>query len=443
MNHYESTDRYSQYVSFDKGLISRKIFVDENIYKIELARIFKRAWLYLAHESEIPDAGDFIHVYMGEEPVILCRDRDSKVYAFINSCRHRGNRVCRVDRGNAKSFVCSYHGWAYSTKGALIGIPGKKELYKDEIDQASLGLMRVAQIDSYKGLLFGTFDAEAPSLEHFLGDMRWGLDLLLDQGDLVAAPGVVRWNMDGNWKFASDNAIGDMYHAAWTHRSAMLAGHFGGNGAQSLAQYAPTREQKGITLLASYGHGLNADFAEDGEVDLNSPLAAWRLDPVVKERLGPVRSRIQRSNMNVFPNLFVNSGSRDLLVRHPRGPGKMEVWKTVLIDRNVSAETQRMQIRTSNRHFGPAGMFEQDDGENWDQSTRGAKSQVAGDRDLHYAMKLGHARFTSLDGSPPLIEDLVNEHAQRWFYQCWSECMDAASWPELAQARSLPTDHFK
>ena len=135
---------------------------------------------------------------------------------------------------------------------------------------------------------------------------------------------MVRWNIEGNWKFAADNAIGDMYHAAWTHRSAMLAGHLGGNGAQSLAQYAPTREQKGITLLAAYGHGLNADFAEADEVDLGSPLAAWRLDPAVQARLGPVRSRVQRSNMNVFPNLFVNNGSRDLMVRHPRGP---EGWR--------------------------------------------------------------------------------------------------------------------
>ena len=324
MDAIASREKYRQYVRPEAGLVSRRIFHDEEIYRAELDRIFKRAWLYLAHESEVPDSGDFVHVYMGEEAVILCRDRDGQLYGLVNSCRHRGNRVCRVDRGNARSFVCSYHGWAYNTKGNLIGVPGKTELYKDDIDQPSLGLVRVARIDSYKGLVFGTFDPEAPSLEEFLGDMRWGLDLLLDQGDLVAAPGVVRWNIEGNWKFAADNAIGDMYHAAWTHRSAMLAGHLGGNGAQSLAQYAPTREQKGITLLAAYGHGLNADFAEADEVDLGSPLAAWRLDPAVQARLGPVRSRVQRSNMNVFPNLFVNSGSRDLMVRHPRGP---EGWR--------------------------------------------------------------------------------------------------------------------
>ena len=174
MDAIASREKYRQYVRPEAGLVSRRIFHDEEIYRAELDRIFKRAWLYLAHESEVPDSGDFVHVYMGEEAVILCRDRDGQLYGLVNSCRHRGNRVCRVDRGNARSFVCSYHGWAYNTKGNLIGVPGKTELYKDDIDQPSLGLVRVARIDSYKGLVFGTFDPEAPSLEEFLGDMRWG-----------------------------------------------------------------------------------------------------------------------------------------------------------------------------------------------------------------------------------------------------------------------------
>ena len=211
---------------------------------------------------------------------------------------------------------------------------------------------------------------------------------------------MVRWNIEGNWKFAADNAIGDMYHAAWTHRSAMLAGHLGGNGAQSLAQYAPTREQKGITLLAAYGHGLNADFAEADEVDLGSPLAAWRLDPAVQARLGPVRSRAALEHERVPESLRQQRVARSDGPAS-KGPGRMEVRKTVLVDRNASEETRRMQIRSSNRHFGPAGMFEQDDGENWDQSTHGARSLAARDRDLHYAMKLGRARLTRLGDSPP------------------------------------------
>ena len=101
MDAIASREKYRQYVRPEAGLVSRRIFHDEEIYRAELDRIFKRAWLYLAHESEVPDSGDFVHVYMGEEAVILCRDRDGQLYGLVNSCRHRGNRVCRVDRGNA------------------------------------------------------------------------------------------------------------------------------------------------------------------------------------------------------------------------------------------------------------------------------------------------------------------------------------------------------
>ena len=372
--------------------------------------------------------------------MILCRDRDGKLTGSSIPAG-TGATASVGGPGNARSFVCSYHGWAYNTKGNLIGVPGKTELYKDDIDQPSLGLVRVARIDSYKGLVFGTFDPEAPSLEEFLGDMRWGWTCCWTRAI---------WSRRRAWCAGTSRATGS---SPPTTRSAICTTPPGliarpcwrgicGNGAQSLAQYAPTREQKGITLLAAYGHGLNADFAEADEVDLGSPLAAWRLDPAVQARLGPVRSGAALEHERVPESLRQQRVARSDGPAS-KGPGRMEVRKTVLVDRNASEETRRMQIRSSNRHFGPAGMFEQDDGENWDQSTHGARSLAARDRDLHYAMKLGRARLTRLGDSPPLIEDLVNEHAQLWLYHCWAEFMDAASWPELRAAHTQPTDHFR
>jgi phenylpropionate dioxygenase-like ring-hydroxylating dioxygenase large terminal subunit len=199
-------------VDLERGLINRRLFSDPEIYRLELERIFGRCWLYLAHESQIPNPGDFVTATMGAEPVIVCRTPDGNISGLINSCRHRGNKVCRADSGNAKSFLCTYHGWTYSTDGALIGVPGHKEVYHGELERADWGLVRVAQVDSYNGMIFGTFAADAPTLDEYLGDMRWGLDLLFAQGDLVAVPGIARWRMNVNWKFASDNAIGDMYH---------------------------------------------------------------------------------------------------------------------------------------------------------------------------------------------------------------------------------------
>jgi len=435
----------AELVHAESGLIDRRIFVDEEIYRLELQQIFARCWLYLAHESQIPNTGDYVTVNMGVEPVIVSRARDGKINAFINSCRHRGNIVCRADKGNAKGFVCPYHGWAYDNEGKLVGVPGAKDYYHNELDRKAWGLPKVAQVDSYRGLIFGTFDSEAPSLDNYLGDMRWGLDLLLNQGDLVAVPGIARWRLNCNWKFVADNSIGDMYHGITTHRSGIMAGHRGGAGtmteandsqglATSLAMFRPDR---GFTVVTEYGHGFNASYIDEKLLDSSSPLSAWRRNPEVVKRMGPKRMRVQRGNMNVFPNLFVNIGSRDLLLHNPLAATQTEAWKTVLVDRNAPPDVQRKQVNASNRHFGPGGVFEQDDGENWIYSTKGCLGPVSQQYDIHYAMGLGHGEVVRQEGTPPIIENLVNEHAQLWLYRCWAEYMAAEGWPQLQ------TDHLR
>ena len=104
-------------VDLGTGQISREIFVNEEIYREELERVFARAWLFVGHESQIPNPGDFFVSGMGEESVILCRDRASQIHVFLNSCRHRGMKVCRYDEGNTPVFTCPYHGWSYGTDG--------------------------------------------------------------------------------------------------------------------------------------------------------------------------------------------------------------------------------------------------------------------------------------------------------------------------------------
>jgi phenylpropionate dioxygenase-like ring-hydroxylating dioxygenase large terminal subunit len=430
------------FVNVETGLIGRQIFVDDEIYQLELQQIFGRCWLYLAHESQIPSPGDFVTVFMGAESVIVSRDDQGKINAFINSCRHRGVPVCRADQGNTRSFVCPYHSWTYDIRGNLTYVPGHENLYHGELRTAEWGLPKVAQVASYRGLVFGTLDPEAPSLEDYLGDMRWGLDLLLMQGDLVAVPGIARWGMDANWKLAADNAIGDMYHGYYTHRSAVLAGHKSGTGtAQRKARSRPpdNNSRAGFTVITKYGHGFNANYTNPEEVNFDTPIAAWRKNPQVQKNLGEMRSQVNRANMNVFPNLFVNSGSREVMLRNPLGSTRIEIWKTVLVDRNAPPEVQREQVRASNRHFGPAGMFEQDDGENWDQSTLGARAPITRQHDLNYAMAVGKGQIiTGVDGKPPHVNTLYNEHAQLWFYRCWADFLTAPDWAHLKSNHIRP-----
>jgi len=94
-----SYPEYAQLVNRENAQVDRRLFVDEAIYQAELQQIFARSWLFLAHESQIPSPGDFIRTSMGEDDVIVVRQRDGSVKAFLNSCPHRGNRVCMVDAG--------------------------------------------------------------------------------------------------------------------------------------------------------------------------------------------------------------------------------------------------------------------------------------------------------------------------------------------------------
>ena len=432
--------KYSRMIDTQCGLVDRKIFTDEHIYHEELKQIFGRCWLYLAHESELPQPGSYLTVLMGTTPIIVCRNSDNKIYAHINSCRHRGNTLCRTDRGETKAFKCPYHAWVYDLAGQLVGVPGEKQLYGSKLDKSKWGLIPVAQISVYKGLIFATLDNMAPTLDEYLGDMRWGLDILLDQGELIAVPGTMRWVMNTNWKFPSDNGGGDIYHHFATHRSAYLAGHHDGDGVTDGSKQLKLSDIfkiKGFTMVTEYGHGYNADYIND-RIDGDSSLSEWRKNPEVQKKMGNLKNNIHRANQNIFPNLFVSTGARELIIRNPIGPTRTEFRKTLLIDKNADPKTQRAQVRNSNRHFGPSGLAEQDDGENWEQCTFGASDAKAMDHPLHYGMGIGSGAFVIDEQSPPRLESLINEHYQLWLYKIWSEFMDSSDWDYLKKNHSKP-----
>ena len=110
-------------VDLDAGTISREVFVSADIYEQEQEQLFARAWLFVGHESQIRKPGDFFVSSMGEESVILCRDRQNEIHVFLDSCTHRGMKVCRYDEGNTPVFSCPYHGWSFATDGKLVGVP--------------------------------------------------------------------------------------------------------------------------------------------------------------------------------------------------------------------------------------------------------------------------------------------------------------------------------
>src|SRR5579883_1908213 len=219
--------RSKQWIDVENGLMDRNIFVEGRFSKRELEQVFARSWLFVGHESQLPNPGDFVTTTMGEDPVLVVRHRDNTLHVFLNSCRHRGNAVTRANLGNCSSFMCAYHGWTYDTDGKLIGVPGLKELYHDDLDRPEWGLVECPQVASFHGLIFANWDRTAPGLLEYMGEYAWFLETRVNpQGHgSELNGGIFKWTMDHNWKFAADNFVGDGYHAFISHRSASLAGH--------------------------------------------------------------------------------------------------------------------------------------------------------------------------------------------------------------------------
>jgi len=150
MARYTPPRSMPEFVDLQNGCVSREIFVNDDIYQQEQEQVFARAWLFIGHESQIPQPGDYFVTAMGEESVILTRDSTGSIRAFLNTCRHRGMKVCRDDEGHTAVFTCPYHGWSYGTDGRLVGVPYYREAYHEQLDRSQWGLIEVAQLNQTK-----------------------------------------------------------------------------------------------------------------------------------------------------------------------------------------------------------------------------------------------------------------------------------------------------
>jgi phenylpropionate dioxygenase-like ring-hydroxylating dioxygenase large terminal subunit len=325
--------------------------------------------------------------------------------------------VCRVEEGNAKFFRCPYHGWTYDLEGQLTGVPDFRKAYHGDLKREEWPLLQAPKVNSYRGLIFACLDEHAVSLDEYLGDFRWYLDLQFNRTErgMMALPGTHKWTLKANWKFAAEQFGGDNYHTMWAHESGVrtsIAQQFGGEHPWTNDWEATTKE----------GHGwINFAFEDPpGIAELIGPCTA-RLREQARKRLTPTQvDQIGCVHVGtVFPNFSLLSflGFLSVRVWHPRGPTRLDAWSWALVERDAAPEVVKLARDIQVRTFSPAGIFEQDDGEMWSYCTEAAQGAYRRRFPLNYQMGAGYERPDP--NRPGLIHPPPTEISVFGFWERW------------------------
>ena len=165
--------------------VHKDVYIDPEIFSLEVKRIFTRSWNYLCHESQLAYPGDYLTTEIADNPVMVIRDEDNTVRVLHNRCAHRGAKLLENGQGNAAVISCSYHGWCYKTNGELLSIPCRENYRDTEIGASPSGYgLSEIRSDSYRGFIFANLSTSAPGLADCLGGAGRALDNMVDRSPL-------------------------------------------------------------------------------------------------------------------------------------------------------------------------------------------------------------------------------------------------------------------
>ena len=390
--------------------VHRSIYTDPDIYQTELEQIYEGNWIYVAHDSQLPNANDYFTTTVGRQPVVISRDGDGKLHGFINACTHRGAKICRKKKGNAKNWACPYHGWVFNPQGSILDIKSlDTAAYPDGFNMHDYDLTRI-KVDSYAGFIFASINTEVQELEDHLAGAKVFMDLFNEQSTdgLEILPGTSVYTHHGNWKMQAENGV-DGYHVDTVHASYFrIAANRNERAAKEGAEdkvkaIDPLTEQpRNGTYTLGNGHQLFwidvPNFRDRG--------LGMEYDALV-ERVGEVKAKWMAARLRqlvIYPNVILFDGiSTQMRHWRPLSQDETEVTVNCIAPVGEQPESRKRRLRQYEDFYGASGLATPDDLTEFDAC-----------QDGYYGIKSGWHDFNRgmtriIDGADDVVAEVSTE----------------------------------
>lgn len=358
--------------------IHRDAYRDPAVFAAEKEKIFSKCWLYLGHDSELKQPGDYVTRRVAGRELVFVRDRQGEVRAFYNSCTHRGPILVRETRGNRKNFTCHYHGWVFNPNGKLMTFSSDHGYSDDHNADGRLHLTPVERLEHYRGFYFINFNPKAITLFDYLAGARDALDTLCEQSDtgLEVLPGELAYSTRANYKYLMENSY-DGYHVGPTHATYVeyLVERVGDNveAANQIKQTMARFATDGRCRMLGNGHALL-----ETRVPTGRPVAQWTpaFGPALKPEIEAKRAALVKrygaeraeyiadyqKNLIIFPNLVIND-IHAVTIRYvePVAADAMHVVAWAIAPVNENPALRKLRLDNFISFLGPAGFGSPDD----------------------------------------------------------------------------------
>lgn len=371
----------------------REIFTDPDLFELEMKRIFEGNWVYLAHESQIEGANDYLTGWLGRVPVILTRGKRGDLHCVVNACAHRGARLCRRKKGNAPVLVCPFHGWSFRNDGSFMRAKDQSVGgYPAGFAQDGSHDLVSVRLENYRGFIFASMNPDVGPLAEYLGETRVIIDQIVDAAPdgIEVLPGSSTYVFHGNWKMQMENGC-DGYHVSSVHANyAQTTARRSDGGTAAVDASGWSRAVSGVYGFEN-GHILLWTRVLNPEVR-----PVWDRRAELVQRLGEERAAFiveQSRNLAIYPNVFLmDQFSTQIRVIRPLAADRTEVTIHCFAPRGESAEHRALRIRQYEDFFNVSGMGTPDDleefhecqtayqgaGQLWNDLSRGATRWVRG-----------------------------------------------------------------